>query len=116
MTDNEIANMFESFAQWIRKGGSRFNDDAGANYETIRHEKVIERFVREIKSKNVSLDTITALTEKNANYIIAKLPIRNQHRKKTFWAVDVVKFCCDEWGIDYPPEYRAQCEKFSIAA
>ena len=116
MTDNELAKAFETIAEMIRNGGRTKATDPETVYETMRRQKVVEHFTKIIKAKTVSLDTVVALTEKNANYIVSKIPIHNNHRTQTFWAVDVLKFCCDEWGIDYPPEYLTQRAKFKLSA
>lgn len=115
---SELATLYENTADKLRKAArqqfaptSRTDD-----YETTRQKKVVEYFVKNIKSKVVSLDTIRAWTEKSENYILSKLPKRNPKRTKTFYAVDVVKFYCEEYGLDLPEEYFKQCEKFGIRA
>lgn len=86
------------------------------NYENHHRKKVLNNLVKHIRSKRISMQTVAAWSDKNENYIRAQIPHRTERYVNTFWAVDVVKFLCDVWAIDYPNEYFIQCQKFGIAA
>ena len=91
------------------------NSEVFGSYEDQKHREVVEKLAKKIKSKRVSIRNISDWSGKTENYIKTQLPQRSKYTD-TFWAVDVVKFLCDLWSWDYPPEYYEQCEKYKISA
>lgn len=91
------------------------NSEVFGGYEDQKHREVVEKLARKIYTKRVSIRNISDWSGKNENYLKTQLPQRSKYTN-TFWAVDVVKFLCDLWSLDYPPEYFEQCEKYKISA
>lgn len=73
------------------------------NYQTEWRRNKVKELCDNINSKRIPIACIADWTKKDENYIRRKIPTRNQH-VNTFYARDVVKCLCDEWGFDYPPE------------
>ena len=84
------------------------------DYQTEwRHSKVKE-LCGDINSKSISIKCIADWAKKSESYVRRKLPNRNRHIN-TFYARDVVKFLCDEWEFDYPPETTEDADKDAVA-
>jgi hypothetical protein len=73
------------------------------DYQAAWRLNKVEELRNNIDSKRIPIACVADWTKKDENYIRRKIPTRNQH-VNTFYARDVVKFLCDEWGFDYPPE------------
>jgi len=73
------------------------------DFQAAWRRSKIEELCNNIDSKRIPIACVADWTKKDENYIRRKIPTRNQH-VNTFYARDVVKFLCDEWGFDYPPE------------
>ena len=73
------------------------------DYQTEwRHNKVKE-LCDNINSKRIPIACIVDWVKKTENYVRRHITSRTKFTN-TFYARDVIKFLCEEWGFDYPPE------------
>lgn len=88
---------------------------------TIIRKSAINYFAKLISNKtkrnHVNILEITAKTEIAENIIRANLttsgPTGERAYKNVYRAMDVVKFLCDHWDMDYPIEYEN--ERYRLA-
>ena len=73
------------------------------DYQTMwRHSKISE-LCDNINSKRIPIACIVDWVKKTEIYVRRNITSRTKFTN-TFYARDVIKFLCDEWGFDYPPE------------
>lgn len=89
-------------------------EDDAAKFEESRRNDVLRNLEKNMAAKGININTVVEWARLNENIIVQKLSPRNPKRKKTFWAVDVMKFLCDLWGVTPPDAYYKVCEKEGI--
>ena len=81
------------------------------DFETERRKEVINRLCGKIANKRVSLVLVADWVRKTEQYCRRNIKQRSNYTN-TAWAVDVLKFVCEEWGLPLPECYEMQLEKF----
>ncbi|MCQ2250270.1 MAG: hypothetical protein MJZ66_04080 [Bacteroidales bacterium] len=116
MADNQLA-----FSNWLSQGHKFLphlnSQPAPINYsfdEEFRR-KTINKLVNMLHSRRNEVDVILIAdwANKEEGFIRKTIPQRNDHKNKRH-AVDVLKFLCDQWDIDYPEEYYTYGKKFGF--
>lgn len=74
------------------------------NYEKEYRNRLINKLCNNIRDKRVHIKCIADWTGKTETYIKKNIPTRNRYTS-TFYAVDVIKFLCDLWSMDYPETF-----------
>ena len=81
------------------------------DFETERRNEVVKRLCGKIANKRVSLVLVADWVRKTEQYCRRNIKQRSNYTN-TAWAVDVLKFVCEEWGLPLPECYEMQLEKF----
>lgn len=80
--------------------------------ETQRHKEIVQKLCNQIGDKRLNIAVIADWVGKSENYCQRRIQKRNTFTK-TVWAVDVLKFVCEEWQMPLPECYEQQIEKFN---
>lgn len=83
------------------------------DFETERRKDLINRLCGKIADKRIPLILVADWVRKTFVYCRRKIKQRSNYTK-TAWAVDVLKFVCEEWGLPLPECYETQLEKFGL--
>lgn len=116
MADNQLA-----FSNWLNQG-QRFlphlnSQPAPINYsfnEEFRRKKINKLISMLHSRKNeIAINLVADWADKTEDYVARNIEQRNLHKNKRN-VVDVLKFLCDLWDLDYPQEYHDYGKKFGI--
>lgn len=88
-----------------------------AVFQERKHREILSEIP--IDSRSVHIYEVKAWTGKTLAYLrnnlrSRKTNIKHEERQTQYWAIDVIRFLCDLWGIDYPERYIKQCKKEGV--
>lgn len=82
------------------------------DYETEHRKRIIAKLCHRIAEKRLSVAVVADWVNKSENYCQTQITKRSRFTK-TVWAVDALKFVCNEWQMPLPETYEMQIKKFS---
>ena len=116
---NEVLGLRASCEEILRRLDDAMKmtdeDEDMEKYEETRRNGIIERLLKNINCKSINLNLVAEWAQiDDKNIVLAHVKARGGKRTSTFWAVDVLKYLCDLWGMDYPDRYKNACIKLGI--
>lgn len=115
-------SIISDFQKW-QKQGDKFlqylqapeTQPINYNFDAEFRRKKINQVIRQLhqRKNEIAVNLVADWTDKTEDYLRRNIPQRNGHKNR-FYAVDVLKFLCDLWDLDYPEEYETYGRKLGI--
>ena len=116
---NEVKGIEFSVAEIVKRINAAIQnadneDEDTEKYEAMRQKDILSRLEKRLTKRDININTVIEWAQLSENIIRQKLYARSTKRTSTFWAVDVMRFLCDIWGLTPPDTYYKECRRNGI--